>query len=241
MSEASATQLVSPLNRARGTTLHARGIAAVLSIAFLMGCSAWLLESSHATSLAAEPVPATTVTVTSEAPLEPLQAASIIEPEAAVVPVETKAPDDSRYKALAVFLAKRYRVSQSVTHDLVSIAHSAGQQIGVDPLLIIAVMAVESSFNPIAESGAGAKGLMQIIPRYHPEKFQEHGGTTAVFDPETNILVGSRIIKEYLARTGDLSTALQLYGGISDPANKGYFVKVMGEKQRLVQAIGRRS
>ena len=49
------------------------------------------------------------------------------------------------------------------------------------------------------------------------------------------------IIKEYLSRTGDLSTALQLYGGISDPANKGYFVKVMSEKQRLSQVIGRKS
>jgi soluble lytic murein transglycosylase-like protein len=119
-------------------------------------------------------------------------------------------------------------------------AHVAGHQIGVDPLLIIAVMAVESRFNPIAESVAGAKGLMQIIPRYHTDKFHEHGGVKAVFDPETNILVGSQIIKEYLARTGELNSALQMYAGAVSDEQEGYFGKVMTEKERLLQVLRKR-
>jgi hypothetical protein len=141
-------------------------------------------------------------------------------------------------RALAEFLAKRYKVSQAITFDLVTMAHSAGHQIGLDPLLIIAVMAVESRFNPIAESVAGAKGLMQVIPKYHVDKFREFGGEKyAVFDPETNILVGTRILKDYLAQTGSLNTALQLYVGASDPEDVPYIEKVMTEKQRLQQVL----
>ena len=149
-------------------------------------------------------------------------------------PVAKPHPEERRYRAIAEFVAKKYRVSQDVIFDLVSIAHAAGHQIGLDPLLIIAVMAVESRFNPIAESVAGAKGLMQIIPRYHTDKLDEFGGERAVFDPQINILVGSKILKEYLARTGnDLGMALQMYAGAPNDVQDIYTSKVMSEKQRL--------
>ena len=139
---------------------------------------------------------------------------------------------------MSEFLAKRYKVSQAVTLDLVTIAHTAGQQLGLDPLLIIAVIAIESRFNPIAESVAGAKGLMQVIPKYHVEKFRELGGEeSAVFDPETNILVGARILKEYLARTGNLDSALQMYAGALSDTEDTYTGKVMTEKERLQQVL----
>jgi len=147
--------------------------------------------------------------------------------------------ENGNYRVLAEFLAKRYKVSQDVTLDLVSFAHAAGHQIGLDPLLIIAVISVESRFNPIAESVAGAKGLMQIIPKYHAEKFEALGGVSEVFDPETNILVGAQILKEYLARTGNLSMALQMYAGALNDDQDVYTNKVMNEKQRLQQIAGR--
>lgn len=145
---------------------------------------------------------------------------------------------DGSHDALAAFLAKRYKVSLEATHDLVSIAYAAGHRLGLDPLLIIAVISVESRFNPIAESVAGAKGLMQIIPKYHTEKFEELGGVSEVFDPETNILVGSKILKEYLRRTGNLSMALQMYAGALSDEQDGYTNKVMTEKQRLQYIVG---
>lgn len=145
----------------------------------------------------------------------------------------------ARNRAISEFLAKRYRVSQAVTFDLVGIAHTAGRQLGLDPLLIIAVIAVESRFNPIAESVAGAKGLMQIIPKYHGDKLEEFGGEKAIFDPEANIIVGSRILKEYLGRTGNLGTALQMYAGALDDNQDLYTSRVMGEKQRLQQVVSR--
>jgi soluble lytic murein transglycosylase-like protein len=154
-------------------------------------------------------------------------------------PVEAVAvQENSRFRALSEFLAKRYKVSQAITLDLVTIAHTAGHQIGLDPLLIIAVMAVESRFNPIAESVQGAKGLMQVIPKYHVDKFREYGGEKyAVFDPETNILVGSQILKDYLSQTGSLNDALQRYVGASSEEDDPYIGKVMTEKQRLLQVL----
>ena len=122
-------------------------------------------------------------------------------------------PDAARHLALAEFLAKRYKVSQDVTLELVEIAHAEGQASSIDPLLIMAVIAIESRYNPIAESVAGAKGLMQIIPKYHGDKLAEFGGEKAVFDPESNIRVGARILREYLSRTGNLGIALQMYAG----------------------------
>lgn len=157
---------------------------------------------------------------------------------AGAVPVAAH-PEVDRYRVIAEFLAKRYRVSQDVTLDFVSIAHSAGRQLGLDPLLIIAVIAVESRFNPIAESVAGAKGLMQVIPKYHADKLQDFGGEKAIFDPEANIVVGARILKEYLGRTGNLGIALQMYAGALNDDQDLYTSRVMSEKQRLQQVVSR--
>lgn len=141
--------------------------------------------------------------------------------------------DVGRYRALSDYLANRYRVSQEVAFDLVRLAHQVGQEVRLDPLLIIAVIAIESSFNPIAESGAGAKGLMQIIPKYHVDKLQPFGGEGAVFDPVTNIQVGARILKEYIRNTGNVGIGLQMYAGaLQDPKDE-YTNRVLGMKQRL--------
>ena len=236
MSAKSTPQHVSPLNHARGTALHA-GSFVILAFALVLGGVAWLLDRSDGAEAVAVVAAAPTVAPV-EASVSPVVAAA---PLAKPVPVSSAAPENSRYRALSAFLAKRYRVSQAVTHDLVTIAHAAGQQIGVDPLLIIAVIAVESRFNPIAESVAGAKGLMQIIPHYHSDKFRDFGGVKAVFDPEANIVVGSQIIKEYLSRTGNLNSALQLYVGAASDQESVYFGKVMTEKQRLMRVIGQSS
>ena len=145
--------------------------------------------------------------------------------------------EESRYRALSEFVAKRYRVSQDVAFDLVTVAHRAGQQLQLDPLLIIAVIAIESRFNPIAESSAGAKGLMQIIPKWHGDKLEEFGGEQAVFEPEANIHVGARILKEYLRRTGNLGIALQMYAGALDDNEDQYTRKVLSERVRLQQVL----
>jgi len=147
--------------------------------------------------------------------------------------------ENPRYRTLAVYLSRRYKVARDATEQLVGAAHEAGSRTGVDPLLILAVMAVESRFNPIAESVMGAKGLMQVIPRFHLDKLDALGGEDSVLDPMTNILVGARILKDAVRRGGGLIPGLQLYAGAFGDDSQQYAQKVIAEKQRMQQMLKR--
>ena len=142
-------------------------------------------------------------------------------------------PLEREQQAVAEFIARRYRVAEDAAASFVGIAYRAGDQHRVDPLLILAVMAIESRYNPVAESNMGARGLMQVIPRYHPEKLEPHGGEDVLLEPEVNILVGAQILREYHRRFGDLETALQMYAGALDEPTSQYANKVFAEKARL--------
>jgi soluble lytic murein transglycosylase-like protein len=146
-------------------------------------------------------------------------------------------PEAVKQRALVNYLSRRYRVASSATEQLVDAAYDAGQQVGLDPLLILAVVAIESRFNPIAESGMGAKGLMQVIPKHHQDKLIDHGGEGAVLDPTTNIQLGARILKEYIRRTGSLEAGLQFYNGALADISSQYAQKVIAEKDRLEEAV----
>jgi soluble lytic murein transglycosylase-like protein len=136
-------------------------------------------------------------------------------------------------RAVTEFIAKRYRVSDQAVAGFVTTAYAAGAQYSVDPLLILAVISIESRYNPVAESTMGAKGLMQIIPKYHLEKLSDHGGEQALLDPQVNIRVGAQILREYQRRLGDTEAALQMYAGAFDEPVSQYANRVLAEKARL--------
>jgi soluble lytic murein transglycosylase-like protein len=138
-------------------------------------------------------------------------------------------------RAVTDFIAKRYRVANDAVSGFVAGAYRAGTDWKVDPLLILAVMAVESRYNPVAESNVGAKGLMQVIPKFHQDKLQDVGGESSLLDPQTNIQVGAQILREYLRRFGETETALQMYAGAFDEPNSQYAFKVLAERARLEQ------
>jgi len=145
----------------------------------------------------------------------------------------------TEHKRIADYLAKKYQVSSDATQLLVSAAYMTGRDTGVDPLLILAVMAIESRFNPFAESGMGAQGLMQVIPKYHLDKFEELGGRDAVLNPVANIKVGALILKDYISRFGGLEAGLKAYSGAADAEEDyGYSAKVLGERERIRAAAG---
>jgi soluble lytic murein transglycosylase-like protein len=169
--------------------------------------------------------------------------AEVTEGEATLQPVVLASADrpiarhSAEQRALAEAIARRYRVAEDAIADIVSSAYRAGAEYRVDPLLILAVVAVESRFNPFAQSVLGAKGLMQVLPRFHHDKLSEHGGEAALLEPEANIQVGTRILREYLRRSGETEAALQMYVG-SD-ADSEYPNKVLAERSRLQQAVAR--
>lgn len=144
--------------------------------------------------------------------------------------------------AVAKWLSKKYSVAPEPLGLLVAEAYSTGSRVKLDPTLILAVMAIESSFNPFAQSPVGAQGLMQVMTRIHTDKYQNVGGQLAAFDPVTNLRVGVRVLQECIARAGSLEGGLRYYVGAANlPSDGGYAAKVLAEHFRLRQVAGMRS
>lgn len=136
--------------------------------------------------------------------------------------------------SVAGWLARRYRVAPEPISRLVQEAWTVGVRVGLDPTLILAIMAIESSFNPFAQSPVGAQGLMQVMTRVHDEKYEPYGGNHAAFDPVTNLRVGVQVLKECIARAGSLEEGLRYYVGAANLADDGgYVAKVLAEQGHL--------
>ncbi len=141
-----------------------------------------------------------------------------------------------RMRGALDYVSKRYRVADTALLPIFSTAQATARELHLDPLLIIAVIGVESGFNPFSQSVVGAQGLMQVIPRFHLDKLPEEIPGASFLDPVTNVQVGARVLKESIRRNGGLEEGLQQFGGaVSDPERR-YAGKVLAEKQRLEQA-----
>lgn len=144
----------------------------------------------------------------------------------------------NRQQALvASWIARRYRVAPEPVSRLVQEAWEVGRVTGLQPTLILSIMAIESSFNPFAQSPVGAQGLMQVMTRVHNDKYAAFGGHLTAFDPITNLRVGVQVLKECIARAGSLEIGLQHYVGAANlPMDGGYAGKVLAE-QRYLDAV----
>jgi hypothetical protein len=148
---------------------------------------------------------------------------------------------DAERKAVTSHLTKKFGLSPEDTAHYVAQAIAVGKEVNLDPTLILAVMAIESSFNPRAESRAGAQGLMQVRTHVHQEKFEPYGGPLAAFIPEANIRVGALILKACIAKAGSLEAGLKNYLGAPNAASgiNTYTGKVFSEREEL-RSIARR-
>lgn len=143
--------------------------------------------------------------------------------------------------AVAYWLSKKYRVAPEPISALVAEAYEIGDRTQLDPTLILAVMAVESGFNPFAQSAVGAQGLMQVMTKIHSDKYENFGGKFAAFDPLTNLRVGAKVLQDCIERAGSLEAGLRSYVGAANmDDDSGYAAKVMAEHARLhLVATGR--
>lgn len=145
-------------------------------------------------------------------------------------------PRDQR--AATHFLARKYRLAPDAVALLVGEAFDAGRELKIDPLLILAVMSIESSMNPFAQSNVGAQGLMQVMTTVHADRFEEFGGPRAALNPIANIRVGAEILKELVVRHGSVEAGLKAYVGATlQPDDGGYGLRVMVERARLESAV----
>jgi soluble lytic murein transglycosylase-like protein len=138
---------------------------------------------------------------------------------------------------VASYIARRYRVAQEPINNLVQTVFETGHDVGIDPLLLLSVIAIESGFNPYAESGVGAQGLMQVMSKIHSDKFSGFGGTRAALEPLANIKVGALVLKDCIARGGSVAGGLRLYNGATSQDDGGYSAKVMAERVRMRDAL----
>jgi soluble lytic murein transglycosylase-like protein len=218
MKPASARPGVSRLRRSQEQVRHTGSVAvAAGALAALTAAVPFLRQGDDTPLAAAIRAPAGGATIPARLDVRPL--APLVETLASVV-------------------ARRYRIALASAREVVETAYREGRRNSVDPLLILAVIAVESRFNPIAESEQGAVGLMQIVPRFHADKLAEIGASP-VLPPPANIALGARILRESIERGGGETAGLQLYNGSADDGTKAYANRVQAERRRLEAAVPR--
>lgn len=148
-------------------------------------------------------------------------------------------PLSSQQVAVASWISKKYSVAQEPVGTLVAEAFEIGHSVKLDPTLILAVMAIESGFNPFAQSPVGAQGLMQVMTRVHHDKYAKLGGQLAAFDPVANLRVGVKVLQDCIDRAGSIEGGLKHYVGAANLENDGgYASKVMAERARLQAVVG---
>lgn len=142
-------------------------------------------------------------------------------------------------QALRSYISRKYRVAPQITNALIHMAYTNGREKNIDPLLILAVIAIESTYNPFVESHAGAQGLMQVMTRVHQDKLEMYSeGDLSVFSPEANIRAGTQILADCRKRRGSITGALSCYVGAIGPSDGGYGAKVLAERRRIALASG---
>ncbi|MDD5029845.1 MAG: lytic transglycosylase domain-containing protein [Rhodoferax sp.] len=144
--------------------------------------------------------------------------------------------------SLALWLSKKYRIAPEPLSALVAEAYDVGTRVKLDPTLILAVMAIESGFNPFKQSHVGAQGLMQVMTKVHSDKYQSFGGQFAAFDPLANLRVGAKVLQDCIRSAGSVESGLKYYVGAANLEDDGgYAAKVIAEQSRLQRVAQGRS
>ncbi len=141
-----------------------------------------------------------------------------------------------RMQKLSWAISQDYQLSMPYAEKLVLEGWIAAYKYKISPYLLLALMGVESSYKQFSKSGAGAIGLTQIIPKWHPEHMKEIiNRNENIWSIPTNINAGASVLKKYLDNSsGKIDTALQKYNGsLSDPTKK-YAKKVLLYKQNFL-------
>jgi len=145
-------------------------------------------------------------------------------------------------RAVADFFEKKYSLDRAKIEEYVSKTILIAKEVNIDPVLLLAVISVESNFNPNTKSHAGAEGLMQVMTSVHKDKYALFGGTSEAAKPEVNIRVGAYILKYLIATAGSLRNGLKYYVGAANAEDDGgYTDKVMAERNRIIGLCQTRS
>lgn len=143
-------------------------------------------------------------------------------------------------RAVADFFEKKYSLDRAKIEEYVSNTILIAKEVNIDPVLLLAVISVESNFNPNTKSHAGAEGLMQVMTSVHKDKYAIFGGTSTAVKPEVNIRVGAYILKYLIATAGSLRNGLKYYVGAANAEHDGgYADKVMAREKSHHRPLSR--
>lgn len=141
-------------------------------------------------------------------------------------------------RTVTQWLSRKYRISPEPLAALVTEAWSVGERSQVPPTLILAVIAVESNFNPFAQRSDRHRGLMQIDSQTQQDTLSRFGGPLSVFDPLTNLRVGSRALQSFIQETGSIEDGLRAYAQTSpQAADSTYTERVLSEHKQLERLV----
>lgn len=139
--------------------------------------------------------------------------------------------------AITYSLSRRYRVSPEPIAALVTEAWEVGERSQIAPTLLLAIMAIESKFNPFTAGTQGAMGLMQIDPDARATELSPFGGRLAVFDPVTNLRVGARHLQDLMLQSETMEEALRQYAISSGQSEVGPYVERVLNEQKLLDKM----
>ncbi len=126
-------------------------------------------------------------------------------------------------------IRERYHIAPQAASLVVGKAFAAAKRQHLDPFLLLAVVGVESRFNPYAISKSGAVGLTQTLPSAHRQeiaKLRSNGWT--LIDAEANLDMGATILARCLGRShGNRAAGLQCYNGSSADRERHYSKRVL--------------
>ena len=170
--------------------------------------------------------------------LESRQLAAVWSPTSGYAALERTTAGDpldlpAEQASVTYWLSRKYSISPEPMSVLVAEAFQLGERAQIAPTLILAIVAIESNFNPYAQSAVGGQGLMQILPHEQSDKLESLGGPMATFDPLSNLRVGVRVLHELVMQNGSIDAGLAAYAEATKSRESNYLERVLQEEQRL--------
>jgi len=139
------------------------------------------------------------------------------------------------HELLVSNLHRDFGVESALGHRIVRSAHEASVASKIPVTLLLAVMAVESEFDPAARN-RNDLGLMQVNLRYHPQEARNLKSARELLRIDTNIKTGARILRRYMDdEEGKVYPALRRYNGLRKPNH--YPERVLMAKNRFDRVL----
>ena len=139
-------------------------------------------------------------------------------------------------QVLTAKLPKHYGyVDKKEADKLVKLVYKEAGSRKIDPILVLGLIAAESSFNKDSVSPVGAKGYTQVMPKYHEDKIKGRD----IFHPAVNVQVGVKILHDCMRSRKSERMALACYNGARAKADIEKYIKAVYKHRNNIQRLAK--